>query len=78
MVLSFIVAVAGPILGVLVVPNPPTIASAYSVILAAMAIAFLAWQAPAIAAGMISGGPSRRPTGSWGCPVPETQCNIRR
>ena len=58
MVLSFIVAAAGPILGSLIVPNPPTITSAYSVMLAAMAIAFLAWQAPAIAAGMISGGPS--------------------
>jgi len=58
MVLSFIVSAAGPVLAAIVVPNPPTIVAAYSVMLAALAITFLAWQAPAIAAGMISGGPS--------------------
>ena len=58
MVLSFIVAAAHPVLSAIVVPASPTITQAYSVLLAALALAFLAWQAPAIAAGMISGGPS--------------------
>jgi type IV secretion system protein TrbL len=58
MVLSFIVAATNPVLNAIVVPANPTITQAYSVLLAALALAFLAWQAPAIAAGMISGGPS--------------------
>jgi len=58
MVLSFIVAAAQPVLGSINVSATPTLTNAYSVMLAALAIAFLAWQAPAIAGGMISGGPS--------------------
>ena len=58
MVLSFIVAAAGPVLNAIAVPANPNYQAAYSVMIAALAIAFLAWQAPAIAAGMISGGPS--------------------
>jgi len=58
MVLSFIVAAAQPVLGAIAVPANPSLINAYSVMLGALAIAFLAWQAPAIAAGMISGGPS--------------------
>lgn len=58
MVLSFIVAAAGPVLTQIVVPAIPNYQQTFSVMLAALAIAFLAWQAPAIAAGMISGGPS--------------------
>ncbi len=58
MVLSFIIAAAGPVLNAIAVPANPNYQAAYSVMIAALAIAFLAWQAPAIAAGMISGGPS--------------------
>jgi type IV secretion system protein TrbL len=58
MVLSFIIAAAGPVLSAITVAATPTLTQAYSVLLAAMAIAYLAWHAPAIAGGMISGGPS--------------------
>jgi type IV secretion system protein TrbL len=58
MVLSFIIAAAGPVLSSITVAANPTLTQAYSVLLAAMAIAYLAWHAPAIAGGMISGGPS--------------------
>jgi len=58
MVLSFIIAAAGPVLSRITVAATPTLTQAYSVLLAAMAIAYLAWHAPAIAGGMISGGPS--------------------
>jgi type IV secretion system protein TrbL len=58
MVLSFIIAAAGPVLSSITVAANPTLTEAYSVLLAAMAIAYLAWHAPAIAGGMISGGPS--------------------
>lgn len=58
MVLSFIIAAAGPVLTQITLPAEPTWQQAYMVLLASMAIAFLAWHAPGIAAGMISGGPS--------------------
>jgi len=58
MVLSFIIAAAGPVLAQITLPAEPTWQQAYMVLLASMAIAFLAWHAPGIAAGMISGGPS--------------------
>jgi type IV secretion system protein TrbL len=58
MVLAFIIAAAGPILSTIALPTAPTLQQAYMVLLAALAIAFLAWHAPGIAAGMISGGPS--------------------
>ena len=58
MVLSFIIAAAGPVLASITVAPNPSLTQAYSVLLAAMAIAYLAWHAPAIAGGMISGGPS--------------------
>jgi len=58
MVLAFIVSAAGPILATIALPAAPTLQQAYMVLLAALAIAFLAWHAPGIAAGMISGGPS--------------------
>jgi type IV secretion system protein TrbL len=58
MVLSFIIAAAQPVLAGITVPAVPTLQQAYMVLLAALAIAFLAWHAPGIAAGMISGGPS--------------------
>jgi type IV secretion system protein TrbL len=58
MVLSFIIAAAEPVLAQITLPAVPTLQQAYMVLLAALAIAFLAWHAPGIAAGMISGGPS--------------------
>jgi len=58
MVLSFIIAATQPVLASIALPAVPTLQQAYMVLLAAMAICFLAWHAPGIAAGMISGGPS--------------------
>src|ERR1019366_3668825 len=58
MVPSFIIAAAGPVLVSITVAPNPSLTQAYAVLLAAMAIAYLAWHAPAIAGGMISGGPS--------------------
>jgi type IV secretion system protein TrbL len=58
MVLSFIIAAAQPVLAQITLPVEPTWQQAYMVLLASLAIAFLAWHAPGIAAGMISGGPS--------------------
>jgi type IV secretion system protein TrbL len=58
MVLAFIMAAAAPVLTVITLPAVPTLQQAYMVMLAAMAIAFLSWHAPGIAAGMISGGPN--------------------
>ena len=58
MVLSFIIAATQPVLAQITMPAQPTWQQAYMVLLASMAIAFLSWHAPGIAAGMISGGPS--------------------
>ena len=58
MVLAFIIAAATPVLSAITLPAVPTLQQAYMVMLAALAIAFLSWHAPGIAAGMISGGPS--------------------
>jgi type IV secretion system protein TrbL len=58
MVLSFIIAAAQPVLASISLPAVPNWQQAYMVLLASLAIAFLAWHAPGVAAGMISGGPS--------------------
>lgn len=58
MVLAFIIAAAQPVLSQIAVPANPSLQQAYMVLLASLAIAFLAWHAPGIAAGMISGGPN--------------------
>jgi type IV secretion system protein TrbL len=58
MVLSFVIAAAAPVLTHIVIAPNPSLVQAYAVLLAATAIAYLAWHAPAIAGGMISGGPS--------------------
>ena len=58
MVLAFIIAAVQPVLNQITLPAEPTWQQAYMVLLAALAIAFLAWHAPGIAAGLISGGPS--------------------
>lgn len=58
MVLSFILAAAQPVLAAIALPASPTLEQAYMVLLAAMAVCFLAWHAPGIAAGMLAGAPS--------------------
>jgi type IV secretion system protein TrbL len=58
MVLAFIISAASPVLSAITLPAVPSLQQAYMVMLAALAIAFLSWHAPGIAAGMISGGPS--------------------
>ena len=61
MVLAFIISAATPVLATItnILPNTGVTADqAFSIMLAAMAIAFLAWHAPGIAGGMMSGGPS--------------------
>uniref|UniRef100_UPI0039F6F9AA type IV secretion system protein n=1 Tax=Sulfuriferula sp. GW6 TaxID=3345112 RepID=UPI0039F6F9AA len=61
MVLAFIVSAATPVLTAVSTVLPATgvtVSQAYSILLASMAIAFLAWHAPAVAGGMMSGGPS--------------------
>lgn len=62
-VLSFILAAAGPIIANIVTPtsggaNPITIAMAFNLDAACLLIAFIAWHAPSIAAGLFGGGPS--------------------
>jgi type IV secretion system protein TrbL len=58
MVLSFIIAAASPVIATITIPAVPNLQQAYMVMLAALSIAFLAWHAPGIAAGMVSGGPT--------------------
>jgi len=60
MVLTFIVAASSQVMNRLAFPagNTITLQAAYCVMLAALAVAFLAWNAPSVAAAMISGGPS--------------------
>lgn len=58
MVLSFIMSAATPVMRAINLPTDPTLKQAYCVFLAAAFLAFLAWHAPGVAAGMMSGGPS--------------------
>ena len=58
MVLTFIMTIATPLLSQLVMPADPSIKMAWCMLLAAGAILFLAWHAPAVAGGMMAGGPS--------------------
>jgi len=61
MVLAFIISAATPVLAALTTVLPGTgvtFDQALSVMVGSMAIAFLAWHAPALAGGMMSGGPS--------------------
>ena len=58
MVLAFIITVAAPVMAGLNLPPNPTLEQAYMCLLAAMTLAFLAWKAPDVAAGLFSGGPS--------------------
>ena len=58
MVLSFIMGAATPVLSNLTMPANPTIQMAWCMLLAVGAILFLAWHAPAVAGGMMAGGPA--------------------
>jgi type IV secretion system protein TrbL len=58
MVLAFIITVAAPVMVGLNLPPNPTLEQAYMCLLAAMTLAFLAWKAPDVAAGLFAGGPS--------------------
>ena len=58
MVLSFIVAVAGPVFVQLVPAGLPTLQGAFATAVAALAIMILALQAPTLAAGLLGGSPS--------------------
>jgi len=58
MVLAFIITVAAPVMAGLNLPPNPTLQQAYMCLLAAMTLAFLAWKAPDVAAGLFAGGPS--------------------
>jgi len=58
LVLSTIISIGVPLIEMMSIPNPPTLHDCFGVILASLTLAFLAWQAPAMAMGMISGRPS--------------------
>ncbi|PPT91420.1 P-type conjugative transfer protein TrbL [Xanthomonas theicola] len=58
MVLAFIIAAAAPIFAAITPPNDPTITVAICTALGSVAIMLLAWHAPSLASGMLSGGPS--------------------
>lgn len=58
MVLTFIIAVAGPVFTQLVPPANPTLGQAFDTALAALAIMLLAISAPKLSAGLLSGAPS--------------------
>ena len=58
MVLTFIIAVAGPVFVHLMPPSMPTFEQAFQTAVAALAIVMLAMQAPTLAAGLLGGSPS--------------------
>jgi type IV secretion system protein TrbL len=58
MVLAFITSAALPTLATITFTNDPTFNELFSALLASFAIAMLAWHAPNVAAGLMSGQPS--------------------
>jgi type IV secretion system protein TrbL len=58
MVLGCIVAAMQPALVTLQIPEAPELNDIFSLLLASIALAMLAWHAPSVAAGMMSGAPS--------------------
>jgi type IV secretion system protein TrbL len=58
MVLAFISSAAMPVLFSLNMPPDPTLNQIFTMLLASLAIAFLAWHGPAMAAGIMTGSPS--------------------
>ncbi|WP_395641450.1 P-type conjugative transfer protein TrbL [Rudaea sp.] len=58
MVLAFIVAIAQPVLAQITLSVDFSMRDAWCTLLAAMAICFLAWHAPGMAAGLLAGSPT--------------------
>jgi len=58
MVLAFVVAIAQPVLQQITLSPDFSMRDAWCTLLAAMAICFLAWHAPGMAAGLLAGSPS--------------------
>jgi type IV secretion system protein TrbL len=58
MVLAFIMSAATPVMTAITLPVDPTLKQAYCTLLAALLLAILAWKAPDVAAGLMSGGPT--------------------
>ena len=58
LVLSTIISIGVPLIEMMTITDPPTLHDCFGVILASLTLAFLAWQAPGIAMGIISGRPS--------------------
>jgi len=66
MVLSFIASAAIPIVAAWVLPTTPTYAQCFHTLLGSLAIAFLAWSVPGMAAGLLMGHPSLTPGAAAG------------
>jgi len=58
MVLAFVIAIAQPVLQRITLSPDFSMRDAWCTLLAAMAICFLAWHAPGMAAGLLAGSPS--------------------
>lgn len=58
MVLAFVIAIAQPVLAQITLSPDFSLRDAWCTLLAAMAICFLAWHAPGMAAGLLAGSPS--------------------
>jgi type IV secretion system protein TrbL len=58
MVLAFILSATIPVLATYDIPTDPKIIDAFSMAFASLAVLWLAWHAPAVASGMMAGGPS--------------------
>lgn len=58
MVLAFILSVVQPVLATLTLPPDPKLSQILVLLLTALTIMILAWHAPAVAGGLISGSPS--------------------
>lgn len=58
MVLAFLVSVTVPVLESFTLPEDPTWTQLFNMVLVSFAIMALAWHAPGVAAGLLSGGPS--------------------
>ncbi len=58
MVLAFVIAIAQPVLQQITLPADFWLRDAWCTLLAAMAICFLAWHAPGMAAGLLAGSPT--------------------
>ena len=57
LVLCVILSIGVPLVNALIIPVQPTLSSCFGVLLGAMCVAFLAWQVPSMAGGMVYGQP---------------------